>query len=390
MTAPAMRDKPAAADLLRVATQRAGVSDFGSNWAPQSLDNLVAFLNDDATVDAAKRGEAYEQMIAILVTRLRLVDDRKRHPGIDGEKIVAPIIVMGFGRSGTTFLHSLIAEDPQNRSATYWETARPSPPPRLAGPDDPRPAEGDRDIQEWLDSIPGFITQHPYWDQGGSALMECESFLIYNLSHHYPIQESKIPYGGNWAVDLGEYSRYEFHQWFLQQLQYGGEARRWALKGVDHQFYLSGLRAVYPDALLVWAHRSPVEVMGSLLQVTFMLTKGTGGDAADVGTFTRGWLNRHRTNLDKAMANPLADDPAICHVRYPDLTADGIGTIRRVYGHFGLEVTAEHESRMRTWIDSPANKSDRHGRWTYELKQFGVSEDYINDLFSDYRERFDV
>lgn len=386
----ALIDKPDAATLLEAAKQRAGLSDFGSNWAPQSLDNLVDFLNDDAIIDATRRAEAYEQMIAVLVGRLRLVEDRTRYPEIDAEKIVAPIIVMGFGRSGTTFLHSLIAEDPENRSAAYWETARPSPPPRLAGPDDPRHAEGDRDIQEWLDGIPGFITQHPYWDQGGSALMECEAFLIYNLSHHYPIQESKIPFGRSWAVDLGEHSRYDFHRWFLQQLQYGGAPRRWALKGVDHQFHLSGLRAVYPDASLVWAHRSPVEVMGSLLQVTFMLTKGTGGDTEDAAAFTRAWLDRHRSNLDKAMANPLADDPAICHVRYPDLTRDGIGTIRRVYEHFDLAVTPEHESRMRTWIDSPANKSDRHGRWTYSLEDFGVSANYINDVFADYRTRFGV
>ena len=376
--------------VLTAARQRAGLEDFGTNWVPESLDNLVCFLNSDATIEEGRRAAAYEQIVDVLAGRLRLVEDRKRHPEIDDEVITAPIIVMGFGRSGTTFLHSLIAEDPHNRAPAYWEVARPSPPPTFADADDPRIEAGHRDIEQWLEGLPGFITQHPYWDQGALALMECESFLVYNLSHHYPIQESQIPYGTPWAVDTDARTRYEFHRWFLQQLQYGGPPQRWALKGVDHQFRLTGLRAVYPDARLVWAHRSPVEVMGSLLEVTFRLTKGTGGQTEDVAAFTRTWLDRHRTQLDLAMADPCADDLAICHVRYADLTADGIGTIESVYQHFGLSVSPEHRAGMRRWLADPRNESDRHGKWSYALADFGVTEQYINDLFADYRERFDV
>ena len=387
MTLPARPDVPA---ILAAAQARAGLHDSGADWARESLDNLVRFLDSDDTVGERQRAAAYDQIVEVLAGRLRLIEDRKRYPGIDREQVEAPIIVMGFGRSGTTFLHSLIAEDPANRAPAYWEVARPSPPPRLAAADDPRIQAGNRDIEHWLGGIPGFITQHPYWDQGGLALMECESFYVYNLSHHYPIQESKIPYGTPWAVDVDEKSKYEFHRWFLQQLQYGGPPRRWALKGVSHQFYLSGLRAVYPDARLVWAHRSPVQVMGSLLEVTFLLTKATLGRTDDVGAFTRGWLVRHREQLDRALSDPLAADPAICHVRYPDLTSDAVGTVRRVYEHFGLPVTPEHEARMGRWLADPANQSDRHGKWTYSLEDYGVTEDYISDLFADYRERFAV
>jgi hypothetical protein len=386
----ALPAKPAVADVLKAAELATGLSDFGDDWSRASLDNLVAFLNDDAKVAPDQRSRAYQQIVDVLAGRLRLVDDRRGNPGIAQEQIVAPIIVMGFGRSGTTFLHSLIAEDPANRAPAYWEVARPSPPPALAGPDDPRIDAGHRDIKEWLDGIPGFIAQHPYWDQGALALMECESFYVYNLSHHYPIQESQIPFGTKWAVDVDERTKYEFHRSFLQQLQFGGPPRRWALKGVDHQAYLTGLRAVYPDARLVWAHRDPVQVMGSLLEVTLLLTDGTGGDTADRRAFAHGWLDRHRASLDRALTNPLAADPAICHVRYPDLTGDPVATVARIYEHFDLPVTSEHEARMRTWLTDPANLPDRHGKWTYSLEHYGVEPAYVSELFADYRERFGV
>jgi hypothetical protein len=374
-----------------VAAQKAtGLEDFGAGPLRTALDSILDQLNTNDSLSDENRSGAYSQLIEVLAGRLRMIEDRKRFPGIEDERVDEPIIVFGFGRSGTTMLHSLIAEDPATRAPAYWEVARPSPPPATAAADDPRIEAGHRDIQKWLDGIPGFITQHPYWDQGALALMECESFFVYDLSYCYPIQLSKIPFGVGWSATGDELAKYRFHKAFLQQLQYGGEPRRWALKGVDHQYTLSGLRAVYPKAHLVWAHRDPVQVMGSLLEVTFMITKGTGGSTGDRGAFSRAWLARHRGMLDRALNNPLAADPAICHVRFPDLIGTPVETIRGIYEHFGLPMTDLHEQRIGQWLDDPANQADRHGKWTYRLSDYGVDADYIRDLFADYCERFGV
>jgi hypothetical protein len=376
--------------VLQAARDSTGLGDFGEGPLAEALASVVGQLNANATLTSERRRQAGLQLAAVLAGRLRMVEDRKRFPGIDAERIDDPIIVFGFGRSGTTMLHSLIAEDPANRAPSYWQVARPSPPPALAEPDAERIEAGHRDIREWLSGLPGFITQHPYWDQGAHALMECESFFVYDLTYCYPIQLSSIPFGISWSRTSDEVAKYRFHRWFLQHLQYGSPPRRWALKGVDHQYTLSGLRAVYPDARLVWAHRDPVQVMGSLLEVTFMLTKGTGGSTQDRGDFTRSWLARHRGMLDQALSNPLASDPAICHVRFPDLVGKPVETVKRIYRHFDLPTASLHEERMQRWLDDPANEVDRHGKWTYQLEDYGVDAGYIRNLFADYCERFGV
>ena len=41
-----------------------------------------------------------------------------------------PMLIVGFGRTGSTFLHQLLALDPQARAPQMWELTEPSPPPR--------------------------------------------------------------------------------------------------------------------------------------------------------------------------------------------------------------------------------------------------------------------
>ena len=65
----------------------------------------------------------------MLCGRLKMADDRKRFPGIAAEQITAPVFVIGLPRSGTTFLHNLLTQDPRNRSPLTWEIMFPSPPP---------------------------------------------------------------------------------------------------------------------------------------------------------------------------------------------------------------------------------------------------------------------
>ena len=48
------------------------------------------------------------------------------------------------------------------------------------------------------------------------------------------------------------------------------------------------------------------------------------------------------------------------------------------------------ESAMTTWLNDPAHRSDRYGRFTYPTEAVGLSRDWVDPLFDDYRERFGV
>ena len=84
---------------------------------------------DRAGADAAAHGEP---------ARVRERPAASTRPS-PSERIVAPVFIIGFPRTGTTILHDILAQDPDSRAPLTWETMFPSPPPEAATFDsDPR------------------------------------------------------------------------------------------------------------------------------------------------------------------------------------------------------------------------------------------------------------
>ncbi len=55
------------------------------------------------------------------MTRLKMVDYIKKHSMIKSIPIKNPIFVVGFPRTGTTFLHEILGLHPQVKSHTTWQ-----------------------------------------------------------------------------------------------------------------------------------------------------------------------------------------------------------------------------------------------------------------------------
>src|SRR4051794_7608029 len=119
-------DKLDRMQLMARAEERAGLSDFGDIPFEEALDVLVFSLEREARLDEARRQKTAEMLIGMLVKNLRLVEDRKRFPGIAQEIIKAPIFILGLPRTGSTNLHGLMAQIEGVRAPRRWEMALPS------------------------------------------------------------------------------------------------------------------------------------------------------------------------------------------------------------------------------------------------------------------------
>lgn len=386
------RNELSVESLLALAERDSGGHGLADTGLLVRFKQLIDWINARGPYSAAQLDGMRHQLQQLLANRLRIALDRRRHPAIADERIQRPIFVVGFARSGTTLLHSLLAEDPLMQTPRVWHSRFPSPPPGETPVCEGRLAFATRSIQQLIDFVPSVLPLHPYWDKGADALVEDDELFTLDFRNAYPTLLYRTP-TLEVMTDIGGgdvLGSYRFHRQFLQHLQWNTGKHHWACKGAGHQFLLDTLFEVYPDALCVWPHRSLVEIHVSTVTIASVLYDAINGGRIDWKQYARTSAEALKAGLDRVMASPLINDPRVLHTTFKEICTDPVAVVRKVYERAGLPVTSEHNKRMRTWIADPANKLDRYGRYPYSHEAFGINEAWVRELFADYGKRFGV
>jgi hypothetical protein len=374
-----------AAALLSRAQEQTGLIDFGDETLPERFGLAVDHLNS-VPLDADGQRAAENVCLWLLTSRLQVFEDFKRYP-IAEERIEKPLFAIGEGRSGTTFLHALLSVDPNGRSLRFWEVMYPSPPPGLAGPDDPRRAKADEDWRDINTRMARWLVFHPYNDMLGNGLPECERTWAYDFRVMTPTAWWRVPTKiKSSGFPLDPAAQYRLHTMMLQQCQYGRPKKYWVLKGF-HQSRVAALFDAYPDARIIWAHRDPVQVIASTVMLMGELDEMLDGPVD--------WKELARTSLEglsagyfRRLEDPLIDDPRIHHVRYQDLVADPIGTLRGFYAKYDVPFGAETEAAMRDYAAN--NRSDRYGKFRYSTDILNADIEALHEKLAPYRQKFGI
>ena len=100
-------------DLCAVARHRTGLEDFGSPGIEPALSTLVTSLEDEADLHPVGRLLLRFHLSDLLQTRLRLEHTwAQQVPRPQSAPVSRPLFMVGMPRSGSTFLHELLAQDP--------------------------------------------------------------------------------------------------------------------------------------------------------------------------------------------------------------------------------------------------------------------------------------
>ena len=98
--------------LLDAACAATGLDDFGDDGWREGFGVFLRALEDEADLHLLGRILARNEIVRALVNRLEVHATLERNPEILEEPIAAPVLVVGTGRSGTSLLHELLAQDP--------------------------------------------------------------------------------------------------------------------------------------------------------------------------------------------------------------------------------------------------------------------------------------
>lgn len=375
-------------DLLTLAERESGGHGLADEGLRGRVSAMVDWINSRGPYTPDQVAAMRRQIQHILANRLRLTLDRQRFPGIANEKIERPIFIIGFARSGTTLIHSLLAEDPEVHAPLSWHSHMPSPPPGAGPVCAGRIAYANNAVRQWIDFAPGLLQLHPYSDRLGLQLTEDEEIFTLDFRNAYPSLLWRVPSLDVQVVLDDAKGAFRFHREFLQHLQWNTGKTRWVCKSGSAQRTLQDLLDVYPDALCVWAHRPLSEIYASNVVVRSATYDAINGGQIDWTTQARERALQMKAGLDHIMSNSLIDDPRVLHMAFHDLSADPIGAVRKIYDRAGLTISADYQQRLEAWLADPENKVDRYGRYPYSYEPLGLDEGWVKNLFADYSKRF--
>src|SRR6185295_14926741 len=94
----------------------------------EPLSRLLEACHREAHLNMLGRIALKSDAVRTLENRLLMRRDRESNRQIPSQEIREPLFVVGLPRSGTTFLHMLLAADPDHRAPVTWEVRSPSPP----------------------------------------------------------------------------------------------------------------------------------------------------------------------------------------------------------------------------------------------------------------------
>lgn len=374
-------------EMLASARASTGLSDFGpESWRPHYYA-LVKAIGQEAKLNTAGRLLTRSEIMRSLRNRLFVEAYFAVHPEAFDEPVRQPIIVCGYGRSGTSITQELLALDSSLRAPLAWELFNLSP---LS--DDEGGRRGDRirfaqgEQLYYEDVVPDFKTMH---ENGAELPVECLMFQMHEFMSAQYFGTLDIPSYMMYAMMSDRTSAYRYEYRMLQVMQHQRPGTRWVLKGPTHQERLEVLFDVFPDARVVHLHRDPRKMIPSSYSLMGTL-RWMRSDSVDLSALEFMPMSM-QTTFEKGIQQ--REDGAvpveqIYDLRYADLVRDPVEALRACYEHHALPFSNAHASGIRHYL--AAKPKGKHGKHDYALEEFGLDSDELGAMFSRYQAHYGV
>lgn len=360
--------------LIKDAQRITGLDDFGSPYFQTGLEKLLDSLKQDAHLRFYGRLVMRFMLSNYLTQRLLFVDAQKHRLEEFKPLKQSPIMVTGLHRSGTTFLHRLLALDPANAGIPFWRLYRPF---QLQEQLDLRKVKAWTELNilkpifpdlQYKHSIRTFLPEETCWMMGQTL----HSMVFWILA---PV----ISYlSWLWKQDFSEV--YREYSILLGALQTSYPNQRLVLKAPELMPHLDLLLANVPGARIIQLHRDPatcVLSLSSLFYTTHIALSEKVDPRRMVETnlaMTAGFLQANR----QARKAPSVDR-AVLDIAYEDLVGDPIRTVKTIYEHFNLFFSEDFVARLSGFLKR-SNKREQSAHH-YSGDQFGLSEAEIQRVF---------
>jgi hypothetical protein len=351
-------------ELIETAMRDTGLSDFGDDDWREPLEMLCRSLEEDGDLTLWGRIRSRSEILLLLENRLQIEQTYKEHPEIDNEEIVKPLLIIGQGRSGTSFLLNLLSASPENGNVMTWEALFPCPPPEAATyATDARIERGHELASQWNRVVPEVMAMHEF---SGHIPQEDVPLLAHsfrNVGHWIVIAPLHRYNAWMASADLGPAFRY--HKRILKLLQWKNPRRQWVLKNSAALDELAEMVKVYPDVCIVWPHRDPTKSVASTVSLLGTMLFGQTDEPfkenlLDQYMDPHGAASRLNGVIDQMESGALPKE-RIYNILYRDLIADPVETAAKIHAFFKLPFSAASRKVLEDYMrENPRENRPPH------------------------------
>jgi hypothetical protein len=350
-----------------------------------ALEVLLDSLATNVRMNFVGHYSARDDTIRLARTHLRVHRALRETPGVDDVALPPAIFIVGWPRTGSTFLHQLLATDPASRTIPYWESFDPVPP--AAGRPDTRIARLEKMLGLLERIEPRYHAIHP---MTAEAAEECVALFMNEFRTLQFDFQYRVPEYVRWLLAQDAGVAYDLYRRQLQLIQlHRPTGERQILKDPTHLVHLETLVERFPEAKLVFTHRDPAFSISSMCSLT-AYTRALFTDDVDPVALGREIMAGHwPTALDEArkIRASLPPDRSV-DVRHADLARDPVGTAESIYRALGLEMTEPARAAMGAFVRRQAQ--EHTARHEHALEGFGLTRDAVRDRFADHCQQLDL
>jgi len=321
--------------------------------------------------------------------------DRFLYPAFELTPVTPPVFVIATPRSGTTFLHHLLALDDEHFvSFKLYQTIAPSVTlDRAIGALREANGKAGLGLDRVLDAIDRrmFTSWNGIHRVGLRADEEDENLFVYSLVSPalymlFPDIRAVPEF-----VDLSGLPQqalrrvaHDYRETVRRLLFVTGGERTPLIKNVLLPSRLSVAKLAFPNARYVHILRDPREAIPSAVSLFYAMWQSHSPQIAANSPETRAladmFLKHYRLLCDEQQKQP----ESWISVRFEALVADPVATVSGIYEALGMPVTPRFRAKLERAAADGRRFKSRH---TYDLERFGLTEEDLRNAIGPHWDR---
>lgn len=374
--------------MAKATADAGGLMDFHGRDFEEPLTVLAGALGREGLLSKGGLAHINSHFTELLRNRLIVEDYYRRFPEIDEESLVAPVVIVGLPRTGTTLLQRVLGCDRRFYPMLAWETRFPAPfaDAPAEGPD-PRIKAAVAMTDAMIKANPDLLAIHPL----NALEPDEEGTLLEHSFQSFFDSYADIPEYTEWMWSHDQTPAYaylkrllKFVQW--QKRQRGEIAGSWVLKTPHHLRQMDVLFKVFPDARIIQTHRDPLQTIPSIGSFVFNLWKiamvdpkpeRAGQQWSDI------WARGMRDTM--AVRDQLPHD-RFHDIWFADTLARPLDVVKGIYDFLDMSFPETTKTAMEKYLED--NSREKRPLHQYSVDYYGLSEAQITRDFAEYRERY--